>query len=121
MQMPSAAVADPRQDGPVGISLLVTSCALLVLQIWNLVLWFTAFDRGSTQAERMNLYLHKLPLGIGELGTSTLSWLPLLCAALSLMAAFVAGRLLPQTPRAVTLALIGANAVLVLWYLFTLV
>jgi hypothetical protein len=112
------AVTRPRR--PAAVVLLVTSCGLLGLQVWNILRWAQAFDRGSTQAERVNLYLHELPLGIGELGTSALTWLPLLCAAISLVTAFVAGRLLARTARAATLVLVGVNAILVLWYLFTL-
>lgn len=114
----SLAVTRPHRRAAV--ALVVASCALLGLQAWNILRWARAFDRGSTQAERVNLYLHEFPLGLGELGTSTLTWLSVLLAAISLGTAFAAGRLLAGTARAATLVLVVVNAILVLWYLFTL-
>lgn len=114
----SLAVTRPHRRAAV--ALVVASCALLGLQAWNILRWAWAFDRGSTQAERVNLYLHKFPLGMGELGTSTLTWLSVLLAAISLGTAFAAGWLLAGTARAATLVLVVVNAILVLWYLFTL-
>jgi hypothetical protein len=109
-----------RQHLRAAVALLIASCGLLGLQVWNILRWARAFDRGSTQAERVNLYLHEFPLLMGELGTSTLTWLSLLLAVISLVTAFAAGRLLAGTARAATLVLVAVNAMLVLWYLFTL-
>ena len=114
----SLAVTRPHRRAAA--ALVVASCALLGLQAWNILRWARAFDRGSTQAERVNLYLHEFPLGLGELGTSTLTWLSVLFAAISLGTAFAAGRLLAGTARAATLVLVVVNAILVLYYLFTL-
>jgi hypothetical protein len=114
----SLAVTRPHRR--TAVALVVASCALLGLQAWNILRWARAFDRGSTQAARVDLYLHGLPLGMGELGTSALTWISLLLAAIGLVTAFAAGWLLAGTARAATLVLVGVNAILVLWYLFTL-
>jgi hypothetical protein len=114
----SLAVARPHRR--TAVALVVASCALVGLQAWNILRWARAFDRGSTQAARVNLYLHGFPLGMGELGTSALTWISLLLAAIGLVTAFAAGWLLAGTARAATLVLVGVNAILVLWYVFTL-
>lgn len=117
MATPSAVTRPARSTL---VALLVTSCGLLGLQAWSLLRWVQAFDRGSTPAERVQRYLHELPMGVGTLGMSAVTWLSLLCAVISLVTAIVAGRLLTQTARAATLVIAGINAILVLWYLFTL-
>ena len=116
----ATSLAATRPYRRTAVALLVASCALLGLQVWNILHWVQAFDRGSTQAERVNLYLHGFPLGMGELGTSALTWISLLLAAIGLVAAFAVGWLLGGTARAATLVLVGVNAILALWYVFTL-
>jgi len=120
------AASDPvgRPHRAAAVALLIISCGLVALQAWNILRWAQAFDRGSTQAERVAFYLRGLPVGMGALGTWAITWLSVFCAAISLVTAVVAGRLLARTARAATKALVGVlvgiNALLVLWYLFTL-
>ncbi|MES2125193.1 MAG: hypothetical protein V4503_10955 [Gemmatimonadota bacterium] len=113
-------IAVPRPRRRADIALVAGSVALLGLQVWNLLHWVRAFGRGGTQAERADLYLHGFPLGVSKLGTSGLSWMFLLVATISLLAAIVVGRPLAGRARAGILLLIVGNALLVLWYLFTL-
>jgi hypothetical protein len=57
---------------------------------------------------------------MGEFGTSALTWISLLLAAIGLVTALAAGWLLAGMAHAGTLVLVVVNAILVLWYLFTL-
>ncbi len=103
-----------------GFALLTASCALVVLQVWSVIAWARAFDLGQTQVERVERYLHALPLGIGRLGLSGLTGLALLCAVISLAAGLAAGRLLGRSSRFGIFGLVTVNSVLIVWYLFTL-
>ncbi len=113
----------PPVDQPnrsAGFALLAASCGLIVLQAWNIIAWSRAVDRGQTQAERVDLYLHTLPLGVGRLGTSGLTWFAFLCAVVSLVASLAAGRLLGRSSRFAIVGLVTVNSLLMIWYLFTL-
>jgi hypothetical protein len=102
------------------IVLLVTSATLFTVQVWDIRRWIKAFDLGNTQAERVAIYLQRLPLGLGQLGTFALTWLSILCGATALIAAFVGSRHASRPARAVGMALVCCNALLVIWYLFSL-
>ena len=100
--------------------LLVSSSILLAIQLGNIALWSGAFDQGHSQEERVAIYLQNLPVGLGQLGTSHLTWLYILCGALSLGAALLSARLFRGVLRAASWGLMGINALLVCWYLFSL-
>ena len=101
------------------IFLLVTSVTLFTLQIWNIRRWFQAFNLGNTQTERVAIYLQRLPVGLGQLGTFALTWLLILCGVLGLACAVAASRV-PGRSRVLAVILSVLNAVVVLWLLFTL-
>lgn len=103
----------------VKIFLLMTSATLFTLQIWNIKGWFQAFNLGNTQTERVAIYLQRLPFGLGQLGTFSLTWLLILCGVLGLACAVPASRV-PGMSRVLAVILIVVNAVVVLWLLFTL-
>ncbi len=109
-----------RPHRSAGFALLAASCALVVLQVWSVIVWTRVFDRGQTQAERVALYLHALPLGIGRVGMSGLTWLAFLCAVISMATGLAAGRLLGRSVKFGMFALVTLNALLIVWYLFTL-
>ena len=97
----------------------MTSAILFTLQIWNIRRWIQAFNLGRTQAERVAIYLQRLPVGLGQLGTFALTWLLILCGVLGIACAVPASRV-PGKSRVLAVILIVANAVMVLWLLFTL-
>jgi len=112
-------VAGTASRSWVTIFLLVTSATLFTLQIWNISRWFQAFNLGNTQTERVALYLQRLPVGLGQLGTFALTSLLILCGVLGLACALPASRV-PGMSRLIAVILIVANAVVVSWLLFTL-
>ncbi|MBA2292691.1 MAG: hypothetical protein H0W15_09575 [Gemmatimonadales bacterium] len=93
---------------------------LLALQIWTIALWSAAFAAASTQGERVDYYLAHFPLGLGRLGASNLTWLSAGVGTVGFVAAVVAARRLTGAGRALSIGLAVANAVLVLWYGFTM-
>ncbi len=109
-----------RPHRSTGFALLAASCALVVLQVCAVVVWSRVFDRGQTQAERVALYLHALPLGIGRVGMSGLTWLAFLCAVVSMASGLAAGRLLGRSVKFGVFGLMTVNTLLIVWYLFTL-
>ena len=106
---------------PTVAYLLGGLCALLLaIQLWVIAQWSAAFDAGTTQAERVALFHDALPLGLGAMSTTGFT---LFCAALGAVgvaAALVAARGIAGVGRALCLGLGALNALLVLWYLFTL-
>ena len=101
------------------IFLLMTSAVLFALQIWNITRWSQAFNLGNTQTERVAIYLQRLPVGLGQLGTFALTWLLILCAVFGLACAIPASRV-PGRSRVLAVILIVVNAVVALWLIFTL-
>ena len=101
-------------------ALFGVSAALLAFQLWIVALWRIAFNTSYNQGERVQYYLAHLPFGLGRYGTFNVTWVSAGVGLVALITALVAARSLrdPWRPLAFTLA--GANALLILWYLFTL-
>lgn len=99
---------------------LGASVVLVGLQLWDVAQWSSAWDQGHTQSERVSYYLTHLPLGLGQLGAISLTWLSAACGALGCAAAIVASRRVVGAVRIGAGALAGLNALLALWYLFSL-
>lgn len=96
------------------------SVLLLALQVWTITLWSAAFAAASTQSERVRYFLAHFPLGLGRLGARNLTCLSIVVGTIGFVAAVVAARRLHGAGRTLGIGLAVANAVLVLWYAFTL-
>jgi len=96
------------------------SAALLAIQLWIVAQWAGAFSAVSVQEERVRYFLTHLPLGLGGLGAANLTWLSAAVGMAGVLAAVVAARRLRGAGHVLSVGLAGANAVLVLWYLFTM-
>ncbi len=102
------------------IALCGASVVLLAIQLWIVTQWAVAFSAATSQEERLRYFLTHLPLGLGGLGTANLTWLSAAVGTAGLVAAAVAVRRLRGVGQVLSVGLAGANAVLVLWYLFTM-
>ena len=100
--------------------LLGASAILLTLQVWHFAQWKSAFEMRHTQGERVSYYLEHLPFGLGGLGTTNLTLLSAAVGAVACAIAFLGGRHHVGPVRATSIGLVALNALLVLWYLFTL-
>ena len=96
------------------------SVVLLAIQLWTIAQWSAAFSAAPTQDARVRDFLTHLPLGLGRLGATNMTALSAAVGRVGLVAAVVAARSLHGAERALGIGLAAANALLVLWYVFTM-
>ena len=96
------------------------SALLLAFQLWIVAQWWAVIDEGSTQAELVARFHARLPFGMGALSTTSVTLLAAGAGAVGVAAALAAARGSSGALRALCRGLGAANALLVLWYLFTL-
>jgi hypothetical protein len=100
---------------------LLVSVAIVAIQIWTIAVWKQSFDAGHSQEERVAIYLSRLPLLAGQLGSHSFTWLLILIGAVGSGAGYASARLQSGTiGRALSLTVTVTGVVLTLWYLFTL-
>ena len=115
-------MANPQvRASPISaFALCGASAALLAIQLWIVAQWAAAFSAVTGQEERVRYFLTHLPLGLGGLGAANLTWLSATVGMAGVSAAVVAARRLRGAGHVLSVGLAGGNAVLVLWYLFTM-
>ncbi|MGK2935937.1 MAG: hypothetical protein ACSLFE_11950 [Gemmatimonadaceae bacterium] len=99
--------------------LLVLSAIALAKHVWFLLMWIRAFDRGETQAERVQIFLNQFPHSLLGLSSTTLTWMLILLGIVGGLLAVPAGRIRDRW-RPAAIALIVLHALFLLWYLFTM-
>ena len=100
--------------------LLGASALLLAIQLWIIGQWAAAYSAATSQDERVRHFLAELPLGLGRLGAANLTWLGVAVGSVGLLAALAAARGSRGVGRGLGIGLAGANGVVVLWSLFTM-
>lgn len=91
--MASPAAPRPRSGAPLFLAL---GALIAAANIANLLWWSTAFDRGTTQAERVAIYQDGLPGVLGRMTGSGQTWL---LAGVALVGALLALRVKAQARR----------------------
>ena len=108
-----------------GIQLVLgVSLVLVALHIANLYWWIHAFNQGHSQIERVSIYLASLPGILPHDGTSRLTWLlvrygviGMACGAPAVVLGLTRGK---WAIAVLGFAVVAANGLFTLWYLFTL-
>lgn len=114
----TAPATEPSKSGSP--ALLAIGALIAAAHIANLFWWNTAFERGTSQAERVAIYQEGLPAILGGMSTSGLTWLQTAVALLGVLLALPAIRH-GRRPLAIAGWLVAAvNGLFALWYLFTL-
>lgn len=101
-------------------ALCSASAVLLAAQLWIVAQWAVASLAATGQEERVRYFLTHLPLGLGNLGAANVTWFSVAVGTVGLVAAAVAARGLHGRRWKLAIGLVAANAILVLWYLFTM-
>jgi hypothetical protein len=109
-----------RTVSTFGYALCGLSVLLLACQVWLIAVWLIAVGARITQSERAAYFLNHLPFSLGQLGAFNVTVLSAAVGVVGAIAGLLAARGLRDTARRVSVGGATANAVLVVWYLFTM-
>lgn len=96
------------------------SALLLALQLLIFAWWVTAFSAEKSHVETVRSFLAQLPFGLGRLSAANLTRLTAAMGLVGFATALLGARHLRDGWRSWAVGMAVANALLVLWYLFTM-